>query len=265
MRTLLCAMAVTATLAFSSASALATPAQGEAEYARGVALYKEGRYADAAAAFAAAHEADRLPKYLYNLAQAERLAGDCHKASVHYRAFIDTAPPEDQRRRAADNLASCEEILATAPKPEPAPPIASSVAPPVSTAPASPLVPSTAGDPSKDQRPIEDASPMSDVAGGVLLGSGLAVIAAGAAVLGYSYVAESNASDPQGQEPTYQEHRAELERAGALRLAGAIGMGAGGALCVGALARYLVVSSSSVTPTVAVTPDGAFMSVTGKF
>src|SRR5436853_2163989 len=58
-------------------------------------LFKAKDYAGAAAEFAQAYAYDPLPKYLFNLAQAQRFAGDGKAAIETYQKFRDTKPGHD--------------------------------------------------------------------------------------------------------------------------------------------------------------------------
>jgi hypothetical protein len=78
-------------------------------------LYFRGRYADAARLFLEAHRRSPLPEFLYNLAQAERLSGDCDAALEHYREFqrVASHQPDDLVHKLAD-MARCVERRRTA-------------------------------------------------------------------------------------------------------------------------------------------------------
>jgi tetratricopeptide (TPR) repeat protein len=73
----------------------------------GLDLYQAGHYRDASAEFKRAYQIDPLPKYLYNAAQALRLAGDCAAAVPLYEAFNRIAPDEDSRNAGTSNLERC--------------------------------------------------------------------------------------------------------------------------------------------------------------
>jgi tetratricopeptide (TPR) repeat protein len=213
--------------------AAADAGEGARLYAEGAELYVQRRFPEAAAAFRRAYEADPQSKYLYNQAQAERLAGDCAAAVPTYRRFLERDPPEEQRRQAEDNIAACGEV--TAPPP---PPVV--VAPPPVAAPppiAAPL-------PMQPPAPAEHPSAIADLPGGLLLAFGLAGAGAGAGLLGWSYALEADAEDPDAQRTrTYDDHVALLDRAEVARTTGAVILAAGGALLIGAVTRYLVVAS----------------------
>ena len=78
------------------------------ELERGEAHFRDKDYAAAIDAFDAGYAIDPQPIFLYDKAQAQRLAGDCRSAIVTYNEFLDTGPPATEAARARKNLASCE-------------------------------------------------------------------------------------------------------------------------------------------------------------
>jgi tetratricopeptide (TPR) repeat protein len=65
---------------------------------QGMLHYDFGEYAQAIALFRKAYELTREPALLFNVAQAHRLAGDCHEALEAYRHFLRLS--QDQALRA---------------------------------------------------------------------------------------------------------------------------------------------------------------------
>jgi tetratricopeptide (TPR) repeat protein len=239
-----------------AAVAAGDEARAQDHYDEGVALYRSGRYAEAAAAFARAHGEDQQPKYLYNRAQAERLAGDCDAALEGYRAFVALEPPEAQRRQAEDNIAACQAAIAErapprdpAPLEEPAPAAPPPALPPPALPPPAgpPAPPALAPAPEPDE--VDPApSRFSDPLGITLLASGIAALGAGAGVLGWSFVVEGDAADggvvPGG---SYSEHEALVERAEIARTAGIVVMACGAALATGAALRFALLPDGSIS------------------
>ncbi|MGE0871081.1 MAG: tol-pal system YbgF family protein [Kofleriaceae bacterium] len=80
-----------------AAGAFAAPSdQSRAEFSRAQELYSQGNYSDAARAFEAAYKLDADPAYLFNIAQAYRLARDCEKSLAffdRFRAEVPELPP----------------------------------------------------------------------------------------------------------------------------------------------------------------------------
>lgn len=102
-------------LAFALAAALAVaPSLGHADakslYAEGQEAYKKQNFTLAAAKFAAAYDADPDPVYLFNAAQAFRLANDCVRAADYYARFlakVPNPPNGDKIRGWSDEMTKC--------------------------------------------------------------------------------------------------------------------------------------------------------------
>lgn len=74
--------------------------------------YKAKDYDAAAASLAKSHALDPQPQALYALAQAERLAGNCKEAIVHYQQLLDTTKDEKTTTAVKGQLELCKEIEA---------------------------------------------------------------------------------------------------------------------------------------------------------
>jgi hypothetical protein len=89
---LLAACAVSLPLSVARAQETTAPATGAASakdhYDRGMIFYNVQDWPSAVRELRAAYEADPKPEYLYSLAQAQRLSGDCASAILTYRAFM---------------------------------------------------------------------------------------------------------------------------------------------------------------------------------
>ena len=114
----------------ATASAESRAGSARRHFEHGQQLFAAGQYGDASAEFRSAFELERRPKYLYNAAQALRLAGDCRGSVALYEAFLEIAPDADSRAAAARNLERC---TAPAPAAEAAAP-AAAVEPPAPVA-----------------------------------------------------------------------------------------------------------------------------------
>ncbi|MEM9487919.1 MAG: hypothetical protein AAGC55_02180 [Myxococcota bacterium] len=75
---------------------------------RAVEFYRYGRYASAAIEFSKAYRLKADPPILFAWAQAERLDGNCKKASKLYRRFIATAPPQSDIDAAQSFIEKCD-------------------------------------------------------------------------------------------------------------------------------------------------------------
>jgi tetratricopeptide (TPR) repeat protein len=108
-------------------SALAQPKKVEAEtaYKAGQALYGKDDYEGAAKQFRAAYDLDPDPVYLFNIAQAYRLAKRCADAAEYYRKFLveaKKAPNEDVVKQYIVEVDACAKQQAAAAQPTIEPP-----------------------------------------------------------------------------------------------------------------------------------------------
>jgi hypothetical protein len=199
---------------------------------QGLVHYNAREYELAITAFAAGYAIDPRRDFLFAMAQAERLSGDCPTAVVLYEKFLASQPPAAQERAARDNLGRCRTALTS--RPEEAEPVATAAVPaalPAATrhlAPAAILAPAV---------PRDRGSPpwYHDELGVTLLGASVASLGVGAGYLVASRSAESAAQDAA----TYGESMALFERAEHRRTVAWIGFGAGAALLTSAAVRYL--------------------------
>jgi tetratricopeptide (TPR) repeat protein len=76
----------------------------------GIEEYKAKDYAAAAVSMNKSYALDPQPNALYALAQAERLAGDCNGAVVHYKQLLDTSKDEQIIKAVKTNLELCSQI-----------------------------------------------------------------------------------------------------------------------------------------------------------
>lgn len=212
-------------LAALSPAAADPPASAEASApqldpaARAGALFRDGRFAEAAAAFQEAYESTGDPAFLFGRAQALRRAGNCGAAIEVFEAFIAASPPAPDVEAAQEVIEACRSILGESA-------IETSPTPPPQTTPADP--------PPAPERPRWPR----DVVGGVLLGTGAAVTIVGGALYG---TARARTSDRPETEQGYEDRQRQV-----LTL-GSIGIGAmitGGALLVGSVVRYVLVARS---------------------
>lgn len=259
-------MRIALLLCLATGLAYAEPSAAQ-RYDRGIKLYKQKAYAQAAAEFRLAYELDPKPKYLYNLAQAERLAGRCEEALAAYRELLAANPPREREKIARDGIATCEQIIAaTQPQPPAAPePVAAveqqqpdSVAPPKAPDPGPPPKRAT---PAPSMRIEEVREPWyRDVFGDVLLGSGVVV----GALAGIAY-SSASASAKRSYDPgTLEEFMRAREGAGRNGTFAIVLGGASAALVAGSIIRY---ATRPTDKRIVVTPtgDGATVGVWGRF
>lgn len=127
---------------FTAGPAHADKSAAKDHYERGTRAYNLGRFDQAIDHFARAYEAHPSPVFLFNIAQAHRLAGHCEKAAFFYRRYLSEEPDSPARAEIDGHLrtlADCAQEEPKAPPPAPPPP------PPESTSPkaASPVSTST--------------------------------------------------------------------------------------------------------------------------
>ena len=183
-------------------------------------LIQQGRHLEAAEVFERLYTQNGDAALLFAKATALRRGGDCRGAIEALERFIATTPPEPDVAAAREVIDVCTEILADG-EPEPPPPRLVEVQP--------------------EPTPLEDAPPpprpwTRDVAGGALLGSGIAVSIGGAVVLGLA----------AARTRSREESEAGFERRGeSVRTMSAVGgtlVAAGASLIIGSIVRYAVVA-----------------------
>ncbi|HET6582616.1 MAG TPA: hypothetical protein VFG69_04200 [Nannocystaceae bacterium] len=214
------------------ALALLFAAPRNADVEAGEAAYREGRWDEASAAFAAAYDDTGDPTFLYTRAQAERRAGRCETAVDLYTKFLATSPPEEAARAAGQYRDECRALLP--PEPEPTPAVTSPTVTP-DTMPAD--------EPAKPATPPRKWS--RDPAGGALVGVGAAALVTGAVLVGLAY-RDVDRAPGAGDDRRYGDR---VDRAHRLEIAGGTVLAVGSALVVGGIVRWLVVRSRSAGST----------------
>jgi tetratricopeptide (TPR) repeat protein len=200
---------------------------------RGIEFFAEKQYELAIVEFRAGYALDPRAEFLFALAQAERLSGDCPTAVIYYKRFLETDPDPNQAEAARVNTRRCERALESGPggRPEASTDRALDQAeaagavepPPVAVEPARPAE----GIPGWYRDPL----------GGVLLGGSVVGLGLGAVFL----VAKASAETAAASAPSYDLHVREMDRARRNRTLAVVGFAAGAALGVVAGYRYLSV------------------------
>src|SRR5687768_17520665 len=103
-----------AVLLFSAPAFAQDPAaDAKAKYKEGLVHYNVREYKEAIARFKEAYKLKADPAYLYNIAQAYRLQGDCVDAAFYYKGFIrDTTEGTTNRDKAARFQTEMETCIA---------------------------------------------------------------------------------------------------------------------------------------------------------
>ncbi len=96
-----------------SARAGATPEEeANAHFIKGTRFFNLTRYDDAVTEYEAAYTLVDDPRFLFNIAQAHRLAGHLDKAVRFYRNYIRLAPDSPQRAAVEERIGELEKALA---------------------------------------------------------------------------------------------------------------------------------------------------------
>ncbi len=83
-------------------------------YQTGLESYRAGNYDEAIARLKASYQLVPAPGLLYDLAQAQRLKGDCASARTLYRQFLDHSPSGPVEKLARSHLAEMDKCVADA-------------------------------------------------------------------------------------------------------------------------------------------------------
>ncbi len=226
--------AIACLLAATVVAAAAPRDDAQRRFEIGLRHYAVAAYDAAIAEFKAAYELEPRPSFLYNLAQAERLSGDCERAIVTYRTFLRTRPARAWAEAAQGNIDRCA-ALGAAPAPrvaEPAPRVEPAPAP------APPVVAADAAAPVKVDRParVRTRTPWyKDPLGDVLAAGGILALGAGAALWATADVDIRAAN----RAATLDEFTARGAGAEGRRIGGIVTVSVGGALLLGGIIRYV--------------------------
>ena len=116
---------VCAAPSWAADKALAPDAKQHME--KGLRFFDVQSYLEAIEEFKAGYAVDPAPDFLYAMAQAQRLSGDCFHAVLTYQSFLRTKPPERRAAPARQNIERCQKEeaggpAAKGPEPTPVPP-----------------------------------------------------------------------------------------------------------------------------------------------
>jgi len=222
-------------------------AQAKAHADAGTRLYDAQQYEKAAEEYQQAYLLDPVPGYLWASGQALRLGGDCVKALRAYRAFLRTKPADETKVNT--NIERCEQYL----KDHPPPPEPGTQTTTTPAAPAQPtVIIKTVQAP---QRPMVSRPWTGDVAGHVLVGSGVAVAATGVVLFlgGRKTIQDNNNATSYDQ---FAAGRPDLDAAHTKQTIGISAIAVGGSLVLAGVVHYFIhtrpIPEQSVT--VSVTP-----------
>lgn len=258
MRTLL----VTVLILLAPASAQADRQARKLKQAA-MAHYGEGRYAEAAREFRAAHALAPDRELLYALGQALRLCGDCAGAIAAYEEFLATSPPAKQAGAAREKIEVCRKEL---PEPQQSPP-RPAPAPEATGGPAA-HIQLGAGLEAPERPPPARRAWYRDVLGGALTGGGLVAAAAGTWLIVDARGA-LGAVERAETEEEFIDAKAAADRARGRHTAGIALVAIGAGMATGGVVRYLLLrrdrQGGSAALSASVAPDGAAILFTGGF
>ena len=210
----------------ASAQALAGPPmnpQARTHFDKALAAYSAANYRAASVEFELAYSLDARRELLFAWAQAERLSGNCDRAVMLYRRFLDQSPSEAEAAKAVREIDRCHP-----------------------TNPTEPAATTTPGDDVAVERPLPPPPPpprlvarepaeshwYSDPWVDGLVGAGGAAV-----VTGGVFFALAHADDQSADAATvYGDARRFADEADSRRLVGTIAVASGGALVIGGLA-----------------------------
>lgn len=215
----------------------------------GTKLYNVQQYDKAAAEFQAAYLLDAKPEYLYASAQAQRLAGDCTKALLSYRAYLRTDPAAEKRDKTEKNIERCTAEL-------------QAVQANLSTK----RLTSDADVPDSLSTTRPAGPTRSYLVGHILVGVGVAAIGGGA----YLYRKGNQAIESHNSAQTYDEFatsNAAIDDARRQQTVGLSALAAGGGLVLGGVAYYILRARTptETTVTAQVKSDGTMVFIGRSF
>lgn len=126
----LIALAAALTAEGAARAAPENPAAAREHYDRGTKFYDIGRYDDAIREFEAAYQAKADPAFIFNLAQAHRLAGHNQEAIRLYRTYLRYVPNPPNREDIESKIAALEKAAADRSAPSTPPPATGTTPPP---------------------------------------------------------------------------------------------------------------------------------------
>ncbi len=199
----------------------------------GLGHFRAQRYGEAIAEFRAGYRSAPRPEFLFAIAQAERLRGDCEAAVELYQQFLASEPPQAQRQAAEQGLERCAPAAAEPP-----------MAAPVSMRVTSRVEPEASAAPSSGDTLIRTGVARRwyhDRTAHVLTGAATISLVLGAS----AYAASSDAVESARAASDDAVADAQLDRAVRQRTVGAVALTAGVALLGGAIYRYVTAEDES--------------------
>jgi tetratricopeptide (TPR) repeat protein len=219
-------LALLAVIQLTAAVTLAREAAADTRardlYKRGIEEYKAQKYEQAVATLKESYELEPKPDVLFALAQAERLAGRCPEARIHYRKLLDETSDPATMKAVQSNLELC------GPDPD--------KVEPKQVEPERP-----AAEPKTITKTVVHEVRRTDKLATILFAGGTLGLGAG----GGLYLASLNSRDDAKRAGTLDDHARISDRADLQRIA-AIAAGGAGVLMIGvAVVRWATSGSST--------------------
>jgi len=203
--------------------------------------------------FEAAFQSEQKPDYLWGIAQAQRLSGDCKAAINTYKSYRRSEITADQSAAADSRIQHCEEELKqraaqvpATPGPVPARALAAASSGAATPAPGATEAPAPAS--------RELSKPFyTDAAGDVLVLTGLA-----AAGVGTYFLLAGNSAMKDAKNSSYSSYEEDTKQASRQQVVGVATLAGGGLLVACGVVRFLTLSGSSsgASATLTLTPGG---------
>ena len=233
MRKALSSVLVVALIAPPALAQPKDPAQDKVDKA--MAFYEAEDLARALEELEAAYALSPRPDILFAMAKIHDERGDCAKAITTYRKFLETKPGPNSTRIATDVIAKCQKVLAASGEPVPAEP--------VDTRPPQPVDPVDTGAPAEPEPTPEAATRTrpwyTDTLGDGLVAAGTAGLILGGVFYLSARTDVSKANQGGAGGITLDEHAELTDSADKKQLWAGIAAGAGAALIIGGVVRYL--------------------------
>jgi len=253
-------LALGVALAISSAARAAhaqsaSDSGGQSHEKRAQVAYALQDWPSAIREFEAAFQDEQKPDFLWGLAQAQRLSGDCKAAINTYKSYRRSEISAEQSAAADSRIQHCEEDLqqkATQAAATPKPQLAS---PPPSAA-----VPSTGSTKTLAERPEPPRPFYADAFGDVLLLTGVA--AAGA---GTYFLLAANSAMQNARNASYTSYDSDTRHASREQLVGVTTLAGGGLFVACGVLRFLTLGDSSSGPGTALTLTPLGFDLRGRF
>ena len=209
--------------------------------------------------FEAAFQGEQRPDFLWGIAQAQRLSGDCKAAINTYKSYRRTEISAEQSAAADSRIHACEEELEKqAALAAPAPPPAQTP----TSVPAASATSTTRAAAAAPAPPQPDAHRpfYSDALGDVLVLTGVA-----AAGVGTYFLISGNATMNDAKKATYGDYDSDTHHASQKQLVGVATLAGGGLLAACGVVRFLTLGDASNGPGTALTLSPTGIDLRGRF